>query len=124
MNSFKKNITSPWFIRKIVYITVSIVLGLLAAVGIMTPEQSEALGSQLVEVLVTVIGALALSYAGAKTNKASDSMVTNKEYRELQVQVLSPDGYPEPTEDEIQKAVVEEPIESDLPIYDGDTTQE
>lgn len=67
-----KNLTQPWFIRKICYLVASIGLAVLAALGLV----DEQTGEQVAIAIGTAAGAIAPLIAALFTGKHSDEKVT------------------------------------------------
>lgn len=75
-----------WFVRKIVYAVVALIMAGLVAFGVVSEGTSETITAQLTPLL----GAIALAFASGKTHRGSDSTATDEDVQKAAEAVPEP----------------------------------
>ena len=119
-----KNLTQPWFIRKICYLLASIGLAVLAALGLV----DEQTGEQVAIAIGTAAGAVAPLIAALFTGKHSDEKVTTDDVEKAATVgrangILAALGVDQATADRLADTGRHAaPTTPTLPVYDGPTS--
>lgn len=119
-----KNLTQPWFVRKICYLLASIGLAVLAALGLV----DEQTGEQVAIAIGTAAGALAPLIAALFTGQHSDEKVTTDDVVKAEQAgrangILAALGIDQGAADRLADTGRHAaPTTPTLPVYDGPTS--
>lgn len=126
----------PWFIRRAMYLAVSVIMLVLTGVGVVSVEQGDKIIEQILSISTPIIAFIATAVAAKNTDRSSDVRNTKKLEKKIDQLAGALQSPSETSEVESfgflanTSPDLEEPntIESDeaqdpgLPVYQGVTT--